>query len=302
MGWHTRAAQWFIVGVGWLAPCGCSSSGAVGAPGRSAAHETNPATPLDLPAAPFMKSPYTSHTTVRALDLSFDVVRAELPVTGLRESRKIWNHVDELRTDATLTARLARNGLRVGVAASGSWPAMLAVLEAGNAEFRREQLFPQRGLALAIALGTVGGPESGSREGESIFSYDRNNRLVGKTYPGGEKVLNIDYAYQPQLGGLTETQLQFEVRYDRGVMTWEREGGIIRQVPSIDRHLFDDLAVPLALRSGEFLVIGANADTDNAFLIGNRFLLHTDRGLTRETLLFITPRPVETRTAQSEPP
>lgn len=231
---------------------------------------------------------------MRVVDLSFDVIRAELPLTEHRDSLKIWNHVDELRVDSERGERLVRNGLRVGAASSDSWPAILTVLEAAGARFRREELFPQRGLALVIALETITSPEP-------IFSYTRQGVLAGKTFPAGEKVLNVDYAYHPRLGGVTETQLSFEIRLDRGAMTWERQEGILRQVPDHDRHVFEDITVTVTLSPGEYLVIGAHADPGNAVLVGPRFLTGQRAGERYETLLFITPHVYQTRRAEREP-
>ena len=84
-------------------------------------------------------------------------------------------------------------------------------------------------------------------DAESIFSYSDQGRLVGKTFPAGDKLLSIDYAVHPELGGFTELRLDFEIRHDRGTMTWQRHGDIIRQVPDYDRHLFAEVGTALTL-------------------------------------------------------
>ncbi|MEK7756868.1 MAG: hypothetical protein AAB385_06615, partial [Planctomycetota bacterium] len=200
-----------------------------------------------------------SSDRVQVVQLAFDVLRVELPINGMRNSRKIWNHVDELRLESDLVARLARNGLRIGAGTSGSWPAIRAVLEAGGARTQKDQMLPQLGTPLTLEFAAI-------RESESLFSYGRDNRLVGKTFPSGQKIIQLDYVYHPQLGGCTDIQLGFEVRNDHGEMTWERRDGVIRQAPAYDRHVFEELAALLTLKPGEFLVVGPSDQADNEYL------------------------------------
>lgn len=222
------------------------------------------------------------------VELVFDVVRIDFPLGDIRHARKVWNHVDELRVGAELIPQLARNGLRVGVAGPDAWPAVRAIVEVAGAQVRREQLVAQRGLALVIQLAPV-------EEGESIFCYRKDNRLTGKTFLAGRKLLNVDYSFHPELGACTDLKVSFEVRHDRGVMTWERRGGIIEQVPAIDRHVFSDVEALLTLNPDEFLVLGLSDQHENAYLIGGRFLTVERSGKRHETVMCITPRAVRTR-------
>lgn len=225
---------------------------------------------------------------VRIVDLSFDVFRADLPLRGGRDSRMIWNHVDEMRADTALAARLGRNGFRIGAAPPGGWAAIQAVLDAAGARTYKSVLAPPRGAPLIITMGPVA-------ERESIFTYNIQDRLVGKTFNDGDKLIIVDYVFQPQFGGFTELQLGFEVRHDKGVMTWTREGGVIRQVPAFDRHVFSDLSVGMTLQGGECLVIGPSEPATNEYLIGGRYLSIEHDGAPHESILFITPTPYQTK-------
>lgn len=257
-------------------------------------HETASPPPSGFLAASNGDAPPAASDRLQVVQLAFDVLRVELPIDGLRNSRKVWNHVDELRLESDLVARLARNGLRVGAASSGSWSAIRAVLEAGGARTQKDQMLPQPGTPLTLELDSI-------RESESFFSYARDNRLVGKTFPSGRKIIQLDYLFHPQLGGCTDVQVGFEVRNDRGEMTWERRDGVIRQAPAYDRHVFEDLAALLTLKPGEFLVIGPGDQADNEYLIGSRFLIHSASGEKSETLYFVTPQPFQTPSARRRP-
>ena len=264
----------------------------LGLPGqraRHSPHETSiPSVSDVLPAEGSTISPSWT-PTVELVHLAFDVLRVDLPLKSVQHSRKIWNHVDELRLEPRLLARLARNGMRVGVATSSSWPAIRTVFEACDARTQRNRMVVQNGVPLTIVVGVIG-------ERETIFSYSKTDRLVGKTLAGGEKLVTLDYQYRPELGSCTDLQISLEVRRDLGTFVWERRGDIIRQMPSYDRTLFSDLTVFLTLRPSEFLIIGPDERAENGYLVGSRFFTRRlSNGQRYETLFCITPQPYRTQ-------
>lgn len=230
--------------------------------------------------------------TIQFVQLILEVVRAEFPVNQSRHSRKVWNHVDELRIEPELNALLSRNGLRVGVASTDAWPAISAVFDAAGAAVHSDQLAAQPGIPVNLPMAKI-------TESESLFIHGPEGRLAGKTFSAGEKALTLDYAVRPEFGNATDLVLHFEVRQDRGVMTWERQAdGTTRQVPAMDRDVFDELATGVTLRDNEFLVIGQSAAVADNLLGGSFLTRQLDRGKV-ELLLFISPRsfrtPAETR-------
>ncbi len=230
----------------------------------------------------------------QVVQISFKVLRIDLPADRIRHSRKIWNHVDESRVEPELTTRLVRNGLRVGAAAPGAWPAIATVLEACGARTHEDRLVAQSNLPVTIIIDTI-------RDPESIFLYERSHALVGKTFPMGEKLITLEYAYRPELGGCTDLQVELEVRHDLQRMDWEHHDGIVRQVPAMDRHVFIDLKAVLTLRPSEFLVIGPSEKADHTYLVGNRFFTRQDSGMEPyETLFCITPEPFSPHAGQRD--
>jgi len=285
-----RSIFCFMVSV-VAATAGCAGLG--GGAGRNV-HESPASTDGEAPAASGANvARVQPDDALRIVDLSFDVFRADLPLGEGRDSRMIWNHVDEMRTDSATADRLARNGFRIGAAPPGSWAAIQAVLEAAGARTYKSVLAPPRGAPLVITMGPVDARES-------IFSYNTQGRLVGKTFNEGDKLIVLDYVFQPQFGGFTELQVGFEVRHDKGVMTWTREGGVIRQVPAFDRHVFEDVVARLTLQGGECLVIGPSETATNEYLIGGRYLSIEHDGAPYESILFITPTPYQTKAASGE--
>lgn len=222
---------------------------------------------------------------VQIVYLVFDILRADFVIDEVQHSRKVWNHVDELRMDPGVTSRLARNGFRVGVSSEDAWPILRAIFDAAEASIDRQELVAQGSVAMTIPMASI-------EPDESIFSYGSDGRLVGRTFRGGTKLINVDYLFRPELGGLTELRLSFEVRREGDELTWQKRGSVIEQRPTLDRYLFDELEASVTLRSKEFLVIGLTDFKQNEYLVGSRFLSFRRSGVRHERLLFITPRAV----------
>ncbi len=243
----------------------------------------------------WIDSPFLSSTdakdravadSVRVVDVAFEVMRVDLPYSENRHSLKLWNHVEELGSNPALVAKLKQNGLRVGVGSSENWAPIATILTAYDAKVSKQQMIAQRGLPLAVELDLVDGPES-------IFTFGADGRLAGKTFTEGKKIVNIDYAFHPELGGLLELQVTLEIRHDRGVMTWERTNEGIRQIPAFDSHVFKHLAFSASLGPNGFLVLGPSVEANNAYIVGSRFFSKSENSEGYETLLLIAPVPYQ---------
>ncbi len=232
-------------------------------------------------------------TPTRIVDIAFTVMNAEFTGKDAGDARKIWNHVDELRLKPEQMQLLARNGVRLGTASPASWPAIQTILDAGDAKITSNQLFPQRGSALPVPMGSV-------EEGTSIFSYQADGRLVGKSFPGGEKILLVDYALHPELDGCTDLGVSFEITRESGEMIWEQRDGVMRQVPDQERHRFADLTSVLTMHPGEFLVLGPRDEVKNEYLVGSQFLAN-GKGEGTVRLTFLAPLPYQTLSQQRSP-
>jgi len=258
------------------------------------AHETG-AKPVSTADNPFFaRQEKDSTAAAQVVDIAFDVMRVELVVSGVRDSRKIWNHVDEVRVNPDQAALLARNGFRVGAASPGAWPAIQTILNASGAKVSSEHLFPQRGAPLPVRLGQI-------QDDESIFHYGRDGRLAGKTFATGDKIMLIDYAVRPELDGCTDLGVSFEIAQDSGQSVWERRDGAFLQVPAFERHRFGDLTALLTLHPGEFLVVGQCDEIKTEYIVGNRFLSSRRSGERYETLIFLSPQPYQTQTTRRSP-
>ena len=255
-----------------------------GAPSSTAAHdEQAPSGDAFSEGRAMSDVPAGRQFSAHVVQLAFQVYRLDLPIVGdSRQSLKLWNHVDELRTDPENVALRARSGLRIGAFSQSAWPAIRAILDAADARVHREQVSAPSGLPLTLEIGLVD-------KDESIFSYSSGGRLVGKTFDAGKKLILVDYAVYAAMGGRVDLQVSFEIRHDRGVTTWERQDGVLRQVPAYDSHVFSDLAAVMALNPGESLLIGPSAEARNNFLLGSRFFGYSRAGRQFEKLIIVTP-------------
>ena len=222
------------------------------------------------------------------VDLQFDLIRVEFDAENALPSQKIWNHLDMMRFDLGQATLLARNGIRAGVGSPEAWPALRAIIEGFGGQAYRDEVAPPRGQPLVLDLGPV-------NQGAPIFCYDRHARLIGKSFQHGRRVISLDYAYHPEREIPIELRTGFEIRHDRGTMTWTKQGAMIRQVPSIDRHAFSDIILPCRVAPGEFLVLGVNGDSTGEFMVGRHFFTRKLEGINRETVLFFSPKILESQ-------
>lgn len=221
---------------------------------------------------------------MQTIDMAFDIIRADLPLDTVRHSRKLWNHLGAGGMTPPQTALLARNAVRIGVGTRDAWPAIRAILENAAPEVRQDQLLIQRDMPLVLDVGTLTDPQS-------LFVYDDQGRLDGKTFAAGTKLVHFDYALHPSLGGSVEVHVGFELRQAHGTMTWDTADGLVRQVPAEERYLFTSPRAAFTVPPEGFIVIGPSELADNRHLLGGSFFSTGNPGAAREIVLIITPLP-----------
>jgi hypothetical protein len=246
----------------------------------------------DLPRF-LLADPADSSATdaIVVVQMQFDVLRVELPADTIHHSQKIWNHVDELSADPTLTALLRRNGFRMGTASTDAWPAMRAVFEACQARVLRAAQVVQRGLPLTLELDSI-------EEDEPIFLLTADNRMVGRTLHRGRKYLHLDYATNVDDRSTVTIQITPEVHLLGSPTFGLGESGIVRRNHEYQGLVFNELSNTLEVAAGRFLVIGPDTDGSSRLTVGRRFLTRKHEGRLWETVLCITPQPFRTEVAQ----
>lgn len=271
-----------------LAAAGCREQAAswarwdLGANAREAAHQAPAATDGAPVLAPANAAP-PSDQVLHVIHFQFDVLRIDILDDPTGHGRKLWNHADELRVDPAQAALLARNGVRMGVAPRGAWPALQTIIDAVHPKLTRAAPVLAAGAPLTIELADIKNPEP-------LFRYNQHAALVGGTVEKGRKAVQIAYQWDPRRASQTELVVSFVIARGQAGQTWDVLTG--QPVSESDRTVFDELTCVLVLQEDEFLVMGAGADVANPFLVGPRFFSGEGSGRRRETLLLVTPRPV----------
>jgi len=247
-----------------------------------------PADARSTDAPPFLAvydvDPLSASRESAVIQIAFDIVRVELPFHDVRHSAKVWNHVDEPISDPALAARLARNGMRVGVADEAAWPAMRAVFEANHARMDRISAPAPGGAAIGLAVGTL-------QPGETVFAYGAGGRLSGAGFPGGSKLVRIDYAVSRDDPDAVVLRVMPEIQVEADGPTSPSPVDLLR-APGAgdDRTLYHDLAAELVVRPGQLVVIGPSEAAAIPSLIGSRLFTRHVKGAAYETVLCITPK------------
>ncbi len=235
--------------------------------------------------------------TLVVVQVQFDVLRIDLPIEaapgaaggGVAHSRKVWNHVDELRIDAARVALLARNGLRIGVARRDDWPVMKAIFEGNGAHVIHAPQTVGSGMPLTLEVGTISSPET-------VFVYEPDGDLVGDTFDSGEKNVHLAYAVDPSDVSRTIIRVTPEVFAGQG-SRWAQVGSELQRLPAFEGKVYDHLMVELSLGPGEFLAMGPADATRSRSVIGSRFLTREYDGRPCETILCVAPQPFWTELA-----
>ena len=217
------------------------------------------------------------------VELHFDVMRVDLPCDSIRHSAKLWNHVDELRVEPGHSVLLGRNGIRMGVAPADAWPAIQAVLEAHGARVTRRQHAVQSGYPLTIDIGDA-------QAGETIFSYDGQGRLKGRTFGAGRKYIHLDYVVEADDPPRVLLRATPEMHVQSADKRWQEQDSEYVEKPAYEGHSYAELSAAVSLKPGQILVIGPGHQAEMAHLLGNRFFERIEAGTRYETLYFATPQ------------
>ncbi|MGB0716371.1 MAG: hypothetical protein ACPGXK_10860 [Phycisphaerae bacterium] len=223
---------------------------------------------------------------------SFDILRIELPSDQAEHSRKVWNHVDEMRIDADASVRLARNGIRIGVAGQASWPAIEAIARSVGGTISSTSLASGGAIPVSLALADVQGSET-------VFVHDTRSGLKGRTFHRGQKVLTFTGWSEAEIAAGIRVGVEFEIRHESGDLTWQRAQDGIQAVPMVDRQVFEELTNSTLLGPGDILLIGPNHDVEHAFLLGGKYFEITREGRRKDVVICLTAGRINTDRSES---
>ncbi len=272
-----------------LALAGCQNPGGNAQQG-SWADLLKPQPTLTVTTAPADSDPAldSSGTRRRAstvLQLSFDVLRTQVPQGTFSESGKIWNHLDEQILPTEVATVLQRNGLRIARGKVTSWAPIKALLDAEkDVTSIQNAMSVGNGLPLDIELDS-------QPHDQTLFLFRRDGSWPGATLPGSMNLLHIEYVIPAATPDSVLLEVMPEIRFQPPEPAITPEGWRERPVVPPSR-MFRELAARVQIGPEEFLAVGPSLAAHRAHTIGSLMLGHEIEGRRYECMFFITPRVV----------
>lgn len=240
--------------------------------GVSQYHEDGAPTPFDY-------DPSDDPTVV--LQMMFEVQRVLIPSDTPADDREIlWKYVDELRIDPALSEHLARNGFRVGIANRAGLAALRTLFQRLGAIDERTLQPVRSGYPLTLELGKID-------ESRSVFTFDREGNLAGRSFGDAVKYLHIDYdCTQPPQTILRVTP---EIFKESEQPDWQTEDGEIKYKKRYEGMVFKDLVFELRHGPDEVLVVGPNVTPASRLVVGSVLLSYEYAGQLWDAVYCIAP-------------
>jgi len=215
------------------------------------------------------------------LHTQFEIWRFRIPGERITESDGLWDHLDESTVSPRQALRWRRNGVRLGVGRSSSWPAVRAMLLQHDPEVWSDRIVAdERPILLELSAISSDDP---------LFHYDDQDRLCGARYEDGRMFFHITHLMDIDELGRLHMRVVPELRRPKGDLTvrLERSEGVF-EPDDVDR--FNHLAVTLTLEPQHYILIGPSHAARRRHLIGRRFLIDQEQGEMYENVYCIVPK------------
>jgi len=207
----------------------------------------------------------------------------EVPVGTASGSEEIWSYLDEEPVRTVGSGSLGRNGLRVGLGRTGSWPDLARVLKRMTGRSPRQQLVAATpGDPLPVVL-------KERQDVGTIFTFHDDRTLTGRDYPPGDYVLAMACTLnEDDLSRILITAVP-QVRTTRRQPGFEM--GVKGPAMTLRAEVFNftPLTFQLEVPAKGFLVVGPGANARNPSSVGHHFLVRKKEGMEFETLLVLHP-------------
>lgn len=215
----------------------------------------------------------------------------EAPAGTISSSEDIWSYVDEEPVSGRASGLLGRNGIRAGVGPSENWPRVAAVLNRLAGKPLRHSIstvFPGDRTSLPAVV---------YDQPQTIFMFRGDLTLMGADYPAGEYSFNLAaWLDQDDPGRLILAFCPKAVSAKRESQFVPGPHGM-EMITRPAEHILDQTAFNLAMRSGEFLVIGPGWQAARSDSIGGVFFTRKTNDIRMETVYIIVPeikaRPIQ---------
>lgn len=247
------------------------------------ASQDNPFTVQLAPGSPVVASG-TSQMAVQ-----FRVMQVQAPLGVFSRSQKIWDHLDEHAVGIEMQMLLQRNGLRLGLGASESWPPVKAILESIERRTVRH-LPPSLPNSLSVSLQLTGEPVN-----QTLFFYRADGSMAGNYYSQATDVLRILWDFSSDNIEQVVVYITPEIRQDQTGVVYKATPLGAAAVPIFEGRVFSELTGRLVVAPQGYIVLGPGSDVNHTGLLGREFLVNQIDGEPYESILVIVPEVLDLR-------
>lgn len=207
----------------------------------------------------------------------FDALIAHVPYNERELTSNLWNDVDEQDLDPNVRRSLNEQGFRVGVIGASPPPSLTSILALKGRGLRsaveEEVDYANPGSTLSpISYSKPINLRSGSKSviemrsdvvpSIPILERGKNGELIGKTYSDASPIFSV--AIEQNSDGSVLFDVAPFLRYGAPQSTTRYQHGQLVRTQERPTKSFDQLRFSIALRPGQFLVIGASDSKTNA--------------------------------------
>lgn len=228
-----------------------------------------------------------SRTVIPGQGFIFEIVLktavVEVPAGTISASEDIWSYVDEEPISGRASGLLGRNGIRAGIGADENWPRVATVLNhlAGR-PFKHTISTLYSGDKTSLLANVYDQPQT-------IFMFRDNLTLTGADYPAGEYSLNIAaWLDQDDPGRLILAICPRVISSKREPQFIQGPNGL-EMVTRPAEFILDQVSFHLAMKAGEFLIIGPGWQAAKPDSLGRAFFTRKTNDIRMETVYIIVP-------------
>jgi hypothetical protein len=211
-----------------------------------------------------------------------DALTITAPTGTLAADRDLWQVISDRTLSPEQQRLFASNGLRIGLMEIGAWQRFKEISDH----------YPGVTSRATNIRGDVRAEfEPLTADAQTLFYFDRNGRLQGRTFDNSENFWALNFAPQPS-GKVPSVRVEIcpVVRAARGHLQFTRVNNE-REVSEVRPESLYDVGLRIDVPVGMVLVVAATPDSANASgSIGQAFLTIAEPSGLRDEILILYPR------------
>jgi hypothetical protein len=210
-----------------------------------------------------------------------EMYRLRLPFGAISGNDAFWKDVNEQALGATQSRLLFRNGIRTGTASIDNWDYFKKLIDQYPTRSQKSTITGNDGQAVELEI-------RNGVTGQTIFYYDRDGHLHGRTYDTCDDLLAIHF--QPSIRAWANARISLSpiIRATRKRVEYTPLNNPA-QVEYVAPEKLYDLGLSADIPPGQFLIIAPSSEAKYPTRIGHVFLVEDAPAGRYELVLVIVP-------------